>query len=336
MTNEDFYSARVDHRISDKDSLFGSMQWDKADLLLPDTLGNVLIPAHTRRALVSVEETHVFSPQLVNTFRAGYNRSFASNDDFKAISPLMTDPALAAVPGQFAPQILVSGLTSFAGGLNAVSTDKLILNAFQLYDDVFFIKGKHSFKFGFSGERDQGNRYKVITPGGQFNFNSLSAFLKNQPRTFTSGLPGLSTPRYNRQSIIGAYFQDDFRLRPNLTLNIGLRYEMSTVPTENSGKLVNLLNITDAAPHLGSPLFANPTLRNLEPRVPFGNGKTVDPRRFWDIRCTPSAVSVLHHPDKLRPLLQDGDDKQPGSRNVPNRGLPPTHRSDWPPGSNAY
>jgi hypothetical protein len=68
-------------------------------------------------------------------------------------------------------------------------------------------------------------------------------------------------------------------LRHNLTLNLGLRYEMSTVLTETSGKLSNLRNLSDADPHLGSPFFSNPTLKNLEPRFgfawdPFSNGKT--------------------------------------------------------------
>jgi hypothetical protein len=91
-----------------------------------------------------------------------------------------------------------------------------------------------------------------------------------------------------RISIVGAYVQDDWRFRPNLTLNLGLRYEMSTVLTETKGKLTNLPTIDAAHPICGilfgdctavGPYFSNPTLRNFEPRVgfawdPFRNGKT--------------------------------------------------------------
>jgi len=68
-------------------------------------------------------------------------------------------------------------------------------------------------------------------------------------------------------------------LAPNLTLNLGLRYEMATVPTEAQGRLTTLINITDTDPHLGDPYFLNPTRRNFEPRIgfswdPFRNGKT--------------------------------------------------------------
>src|SRR6202035_50956 len=99
------------------------------------------------------------------------------------------------------------------------------------------------------------------------------------PQLFLAAFPALTTPRGTRQSIFGVYAQDDWRFRPNLTLNLGLRYEMSTVPTEVQGKLSNLYNLTDSTPHLGDPYFLNPTLRNFEPRVgfawdPFRNGKT--------------------------------------------------------------
>src|SRR6266481_4670980 len=66
---------------------------------------------------------------------------------------------------------------------------------------------------------------------------------------------------------------------PNLTLNLGLRYEMATVPTETANQLTTLVHLTDTAPKLGSPYFSNPTLRNFETRVgfawdPFRTGKT--------------------------------------------------------------
>src|SRR5207244_12988241 len=85
---------------------------------------------------------------------------------------------------------------------------------------------------------------------------------------------------------LAAYLQDDWRLRPNVTVTLGLRYEMATVPTEVQGKLTVLRHITVATPHLGDPLFSNPTLRNFEPRVglswdPFGSGKTEISAGFW-------------------------------------------------------
>src|ERR1700722_17824852 len=107
----------------------------------------------------------------------------------------------------------------------------------------------------------------------------MATFLENKPKSVVGSIPGLVSPRYMRISIVGAYLQDDWRIRPRLTLNLGLRFEMSTVPTETKGKLTNLPTLDAATPHLGDPYFSNPTLRNFEPRIgfawdPFRNGKT--------------------------------------------------------------
>src|SRR5207253_4920051 len=102
------------------------------------------------------------------------------------------------------------------------------------------------------------------------------------------GIASSLTPRHFRQNLIAGYVQDDWRPRSNLTLNLGLRYEMATVPTETQGKLVNLRHLTDLLPVCGvmvtggcsgtGALFSNPTLHNFEPRVgfawdPIRNGK---------------------------------------------------------------
>jgi hypothetical protein len=83
-----------------------------------------------------------------------------------------------------------------------------------------------------------------------------------------------------RETLFGVYVADDIRVRQGLNLSLGLRYEMSTVPTEVNNRLSNLDHLTDAQPRLGAPFFLNPTLRNFEPRVgvtwsPAANGKTI-------------------------------------------------------------
>jgi len=92
-------------------------------------------------------------------------------------------------------------------------------------------------------------------------------------------IPGTISEKGFRQAIVGAYLQDDWRWKKNVTINLGLRYEMATVPTEVHGRLTVLQQLTDAAPHIGDPLFFNPTTRNFEPRVgfswnPSSDGKT--------------------------------------------------------------
>jgi hypothetical protein len=174
---------------------------------------------------------------------------------------------------------MVPGLTPFTGGLGGAGTYLYHYTSFQLYDDLFLSRGLHSIKAGFVLERMRDNILALGLPNGQFVFGSLPGFLTNHPVSFQLGSAESSTPRGLRQTLSGGYIQDDWRLRPNLTVNLGLRYEMTTVPTEVNGKLTTLRNIDDAKPHIGDPYFANPTWRNLEVRTgfswdPFGDGKT--------------------------------------------------------------
>ena len=280
-SSENFVTARIDRKFSDKDSVSGTWLYDPAVVQSPDALQTVLSSNNSGRHTIALEETHIFSPSLVNSVRAGYSRVSANSaKTLSVINPLAGDTSLGAFAGQGPPTISVPGLTSFGGGAGALSTIFHHWNSFQAYDDAFITKGLHSLKFGFAFEGMQDNVLSSQRPDGSFSFPSLAGFLSNQPTTFQGGLPGSFTPRGERASLFGGYLQDDWRWRSNLTLNLGIRYEVSTVPTEINGKLENLQSLTALPPgHLGSPLFNNPTLRNFEPRVglswdPFHDGKT--------------------------------------------------------------
>ncbi|MGH9357358.1 MAG: carboxypeptidase regulatory-like domain-containing protein [Terriglobia bacterium] len=281
IVTENYVSTRLDHTISGKDSIFGTFEWDKTPYSSPDSFNNVLLSNLTLTARIALEETHIFSPTMVNSFRAGYNRS--STDDSKsvsAINPAAADLSLDSVPGRNAAQLAVGGLTQMTGGVNGINTYLYRWNDYQVYDDAFKTVGTHSIKFGARLERIQDYVLAANNPNGAWSFGSLAAFLTNNPSKFNAGFPSTLTPRGLRQSVLGAYIQDDWRYRPNLTLNLGLRYEIASNLTEVQGKLVNLLSPYSTNPHLGNPLYPNnPTLHDLEPRVgfawdPFHNGKT--------------------------------------------------------------
>jgi hypothetical protein len=278
VATENFETTRIDHHFSEKDSFFGTYVHDSSDLTLPDSLNTVLVQEHTANQRVALEETHVFSPRLINTVRFGYNRDHdLSGGGISAINSAAADPALGAIPGFDAPAVTVSGLTKYTAGLDDQSHTLFRWNAFLGYDDASLTVGKHNLRFGGVVERDQDNREAFDNHGGgMFGFGSLTAFLLNQPKNFAAD--SLSALDF-RQTIFGVYFQDDIHWKPNLTINLGLRYEMSSVPSEINNKAANLYNITDVTAHLGNPLFNNPTHRNFEPRVgfawdPFGDGKT--------------------------------------------------------------
>jgi hypothetical protein len=277
VVNENFVTTRLDHKISGKDGLFGTYLYDNTGYQSPDALDVQSIGSRTRRQIVILEENHAFSPTLLNTVRAGYSREAAAdNTSISVTNPLATDTSLGAIPGRPAALVTISGVTQFKGGLGGGGAYDFHWNSFQGYDDIFLTRGKHSLKVGVAVERIDLNLENLVNRNGVFSFGSLRSFLTNAPTRF-QGPSGFE--RGLRQTIFGAYVQDDWRLRPNLTLNLGLRYETVTVLKEVRGRLSNLLNITDSTAHLGDPYFLNPTLRNFAPRVgfawdPFGNGKT--------------------------------------------------------------
>jgi hypothetical protein len=276
---ENFYTARVDHKFSNTDSLVGTFGYDNTRLIQPDPLNNVLFLDKNSRPLGSIEETHIFGSNLVNSVRFGFNRNLAASTEGGAVNPLAANSSLAFVPGHPAGGISVSGITNFLGGVGAFPNFSFGWNSFQAYDDAFLTHGKHSLKFGLAVERMQSNNLLNFSDNGGFVFGSLANFLTNTPQFFSSTVPSTATPRGIRETLFGAYLQDDWKLRSNLTFNLGLRYEVVTVPTEVQGKLAVLRNITDTQAHTGDPYFNNPTLRNFEPRIgvawdPFKKGKT--------------------------------------------------------------
>src|SRR5207302_10093732 len=139
-------------------------------------------------------------------------------------------------------------------------------------------RGKHSVSLGFALERLRDDMLGNSDPSGVFTFHSIQEFLTNQPDALSVALPGSVSPRGMRQLVAAGYAQDDIRWTRNLTVNLGLRYEFASVPTEVAGKLSALRHLTDSQPHLGDSYFSNSTRRNFESRLgfawdPTGNGK---------------------------------------------------------------
>ena len=278
--NENFYTGKVDHQFSERDKVSGSFLYDTTDLTEPDSLNNLHFVNQDARTFATLEESHTFSPNLLNTLRFGFSRNHAISNTADPINPLAGDNSLGSVPGRPAPFLIIPTWSNFYGGVGGFPNFVIGWNSFQFYDDAFLAHGKHTFKFGFAFERMQSNNFMRFTENGRFVYASVQDFLTNNPLVYGVQLPSGESERGIRQSLFGGYAQDDWRILHNLTLNYGLRYEMLTVPTEVHGRLSTLRNMTDAQVHIGDPLFSNPTLKNFSPRLgfswdPYGKGKTV-------------------------------------------------------------
>src|SRR3984893_7583559 len=225
---ENFYTLRVDHKLSTKDTLFGTYLFDDTDFTQPDSFNNVLLKSHTRRQTVVLGESHTFGPSVVNAARLGYSRTHALNlIPFGAINPAAALTSLGSTTGQAAPIVAIGGFTRNQGGVGAASNYTHSFNNYQFADDAFWSHGTHTLKFGADIDRMQYNYIASVEPGGRWNFSNLAAFLTNNAKYFEAGIPSTITPRELRQTLVAGYIQDDWRFRPNLTLHLGLRYEMT-------------------------------------------------------------------------------------------------------------
>jgi len=300
VLTENFFTTRVDEVVSEKDSLSGSYVYDNTPYSSPDQMNITLKGHHIWRQSGVLEETHLFSPTLLNSFHFGVNRVVASiNSNRGPIIPLSTDKSLAAIPGDNAARVFIPGiLTTFPGGV-AETGDLQSYTSAQGYDDAVLTRGAHSLKFGVALENIRSN----VLGGrgtGDWAFASLSNFLTNQPLSFQASKLNTVLPRDVRSTIFGAYLQDNWRIRKALTVDLGLRYEMETVPQEVNGRYVTLLNLTDAQAQVGGQLFHNPTLRNFEPRVGFAwnpraDSKTVVHGAFgmFDVLPLPYVMALV-------------------------------------------
>ena len=293
---ENYVTTKVDHKFSDKDSLNGSYFFDNSPQSIPDSLNNFTSQIFTRRQMFGATESHIFSPALANVARLGFNRVVGLvNTPGTAINKAAGDTTLGLLPGLDAPLIGVTGITA-AGGLGNPSFFGHHYNSFQGYDDVFFTRGTHSFKFGFVVERMQYDVLSKVRQNGNFNFSNLSNFLTDQPLNVLLLSPNFRREVGSRDTLFGGYFQDDYRVRSNLTINYGVRYEMLTNPTEAHNQF-GLLNsfyatatgtcplpiaqttIQGCTVPVNSMWQKNPTLHNFDPRIglsydPFKDGKT--------------------------------------------------------------
>jgi outer membrane receptor protein involved in Fe transport len=281
--NEDFSTIHLDHNFSQKDSLHGTLLYDTASLDSADATNTLYDEAVSRRTTASIEEVHIFTERLANSFRLGYNRSVAIAPNQKAvINAAVNNPALSYYTGRSVGQLIVSGLTTVQGGSGSVGTNAFHYNSYQLYDDASYVIGHHSITFGGAVEQDQNNTFGGVLPNGEWNFGSINNFLTNVPSFFEGGTPSTPViPHDLRQYIFGAYIQDSWKLRSNLTANIGLRYEMATNTTETKNRLGSLPTTTSPTSTSVKSFFTNnPTTKNFEPRIgitwdPYSNGKTI-------------------------------------------------------------
>jgi Carboxypeptidase regulatory-like domain len=283
---EDFGTARTDYIAGARDTITGAYTIDDGYSRLP--LADPLFGSYTtlRMQVASLQETHSFSPNFLNTFRAGFSRAGWNLDPYSSASLASSlDFVTGAGPGG----IVIGGgvtTTGFTALTSAGPTNNAGVwnrrNLFTYEDDVQISKGIHQFSFGVWFQRLQDNEDTASRQLGQASFSSLTTFLQGTTSTFNV-VPNATELGW--RSLFGAwYFQDAIQVRPNLSIRLGVRHEFTTGWNEALGRAANYLvdaaNVLVTDPRVGDSAFTGNNAKLLfSPRIglawePFGNEKT--------------------------------------------------------------
>jgi hypothetical protein len=285
---EDFGTVRLDHTFSQRDSL-------SAIYTVDDGRDVTATPADSfssdieslREQVLSAEETHLFSPGLLNTARFGFTRA----GYFFTGAPTPGTPA-ASVPGFLTGlpvgAVVVGGSAASnpqaqlgLAGSNNGSNLRVHRNLYTFEDRVTLTRGRHQLSFGAWFQPFQSNETIALSQFGQATFTSLQTFLRG---TISSFLFDTSPTEMNWRSLFGAWYaEDEIRLSRKLTLSLGFRDEFTTGWNEAHGRAANYMfnnGIISSQSHIGDALFTVNNAKFLpQPRIgaawsPFGS-KTV-------------------------------------------------------------
>ncbi len=272
-SDQDFGMVRLDQTFNANSSIFGRYLYD--DSIQDEPVNYPEWPnvvANTKH-LLTIEHRQLFTSALINELRGGFNRSHP----FEDVNPLNPRTDLAFVPGKGFGELNVTGLTDI--GTDRTNPKKFGQDLYQLTDQLFYVRGRHAMKTGIDWQNFRYDGVSDSRSRGRLRFRSVSDFLTGVTQQFEIAKPGSDFERHYRQNLIGAWLQDDIKMSSQVTVNAGVRYEMTTTPHERDGKVSNLRNILDPAVTVGDPLFLNPTKTQFAPRLGFawnvgGRGRT--------------------------------------------------------------
>jgi hypothetical protein len=269
VTIYDKFDTRIDHNFSARDTVFSRFSYNR--MPIHAYIAHAIPPFGFRTSLrvansAAISWTHTFTPSLLNEFRAGYARD---NNQIK--SPVIGSQILQEVGIQGVvtsgiptyPSFSVSGLTSPGGVPNFGG----ITTNFEWTDNLSWVRGAHSLKFGFDVIRDRdsaffygGNVYGTYSFNGFFSGFPYADFLLGLPRSTSNTIPSPKPHQFGNWW--SAYAQDQFKVTRNLTLNYGLRWEAQGPYYDNRGLLYNF------DPKTGALVVTNQGLQHINPQFP--------------------------------------------------------------------
>ncbi|MFB3826844.1 MAG: carboxypeptidase regulatory-like domain-containing protein [Bryobacteraceae bacterium] len=264
--------VRIDWNISDHHKIFGNYRHnnrgDERSFFNNIANGNTF---HRTNFGALLDDVYTFTPTLLLNTRLNWTRFNEGNlhysDGFDITTIGMPAALAAASPNASLPAILIDNYTSLA---DADRTNETRFDIFQVFTNLTKIAGRHSIKTGADLRLHRESAYNYGNSTGAYNFstnwtrgpldNATAAPMGQGLASLLLGLPtggsfDLNATRTNQAGYYAFFFQDDVRVKPNLTLNLGLRYERDLPTVERWNRSVNGFDSTTLLP-LNAPASA--------------------------------------------------------------------------------
>jgi len=311
--NTDQWSGDISYNLGENDRLHGYYNVYRTLNTEPTRNGNT-IPgfgnqSNQLRQVFTINQTHIFNAVLVNDLRLGFNR-FSS----------ATTPAALLNPFDFGinngirqpiglPQIGVAGLNFGGPSTNPSGRGD---TTFVFADSVSYLHRNHSLIFGGEFRQFLNNNFRQGT--GSFNFPSVAAFIAGNANSFSVTLGSQSSSI--AEGALGFFVQDNFKFRPNLTFELGFRYDWNMTPSERYDRFIVFDPASGSLIRVGTDLneIYHQNNANFQPRVgvawdPFGDGKTSVRAAYGLLTDQPMTSVVLNtatNPPLAMPLTFSG------------------------------
>ena len=309
-----FSQLRLDYTPTPSRQLMARYTLDDADQLLPTDFPQFPRSFVSRNQFFTAEYLGIASAATLHTVRAGFSGTQIGQD----VQANLEQPLAPFVAGrETLGDIDIGGIPRFGPQISAdVSLEQ---DVYSLDYSLLHIRGPNLIKAGVLLERYKPREFNPTFSRGLFRFPSLRRFLENRPAIFIGLTPEADLDRAWEYDLVAFYLQDEVRLGDRLTVNLGLRYETASVPSEAGGRDVSLRGLLDPEPTIG-PLYRNPTRDNWSPRIgfawdPFGDGKSAVRGGFgiyYDTNIQQNLIVTIPNPPFTpRPVIPGPSFPQP-------------------------
>jgi outer membrane receptor protein involved in Fe transport len=276
----DQWTIDLSHTFNTNDRLHGYYAFQRDKRGEPNLQGNTLPgfgdTRQSHRQIFTLNETHIFGPNLTNEARLGFNRINITFTPNLQVNPLDFNIRDGLNQDLGLPQMSITGFNFNIGGPTGFPQGRSDTTV-VVSDTLNYLRGNHSFKFGGEARRFYNNNFTLDT--GSFTFPNLASFINGTANSFSITLGDRSSAII--QNAFGFYVQDNYKVRPNLTFELGVRYDWNMTPTERYDRFVVFDPATRTLVRVGSGIdkVYHENNKNFQPRVgiawdPFNDGRT--------------------------------------------------------------